>query len=668
MSTAERLDELRNRFTENPRRYFASLANELRKTGNPDEAIAICRRLLPTLPGHMSGYIVLGQSLYETERLDEARAVFEEALGHDPENLIALRHLGDIDRRQGNAAAARRWYERVLEADPRNDDIATHLMKMGTPVAAVPVPPIAAEAIHVPAPILETTHPVDAHSEVPVPESVVPEVAVPEEPLAIVGQPSAEDRPVLDPADDPFGFGVPLEDVLKADEPFEEGLLASAWPDISALEARRSGERPVVPVGEGVAESPPVRPAPPDVVAAFGAEAHESVPLRMPGDGQPWITEPPRKTREVEVIAEAIAEDARASGEPDGVAVFAHPAPDHAEVTPFSDVHPELEDAVGVSESLPAETDAPVHAVAEFESEVLGEAVAGTEADVPAALGTVATVEAGVEAEADVMAEVVAEGVAAVEADGTPAPAMDSFATETMGELLASQGLVDQAIGVYEALVRHRPGDVALTARLDDLRARRDGAPASAAGRWRTARERFGALAARQRRRTAPVAEAVAEPVALVAEPGADAGPLAPTIQMAAVLEPSRPVTPFTSSPAIDSTQRSLASLFGSPTAEDEAAASTLAGIFGGASPEPVEGSGTTAWLDALGALPSQTVPEPRAPTPWGASPVVEAPEPLGFDHAFPDPGRAPAEPVVDPQTANDLAEFSAWLKGLGSP
>ena len=34
MSTAARIDELRKKFEENPRRYFAPLANELRKAGD----------------------------------------------------------------------------------------------------------------------------------------------------------------------------------------------------------------------------------------------------------------------------------------------------------------------------------------------------------------------------------------------------------------------------------------------------------------------------------------------------------------------------------------------------------------------------------------------------------------------------------------------------------
>ena len=131
MASTARIDELKKKFDENPRRYFAPLANEFRKAGDIDQAIRICEEFLPQQPGHMSGHIVYGQALYEVGRMPEARTVFETALGLDPENLIALRHLGDIARDQGDHSAARGWYDRVLDADPRNDEIQSLIAALG---------------------------------------------------------------------------------------------------------------------------------------------------------------------------------------------------------------------------------------------------------------------------------------------------------------------------------------------------------------------------------------------------------------------------------------------------------------------------------------------------------------------------------------------------------
>ena len=127
MSTSARLDELLKRFDENPRRFFAPLANEYRKSGDLDRAIELCQAHLIDQPGNMNGHVVYGQALFEAGRYEESRVTFETALELDPENLIALRHLGDIARNHGDTAGARQWYTRVLDADPRNEEIIAFL-------------------------------------------------------------------------------------------------------------------------------------------------------------------------------------------------------------------------------------------------------------------------------------------------------------------------------------------------------------------------------------------------------------------------------------------------------------------------------------------------------------------------------------------------------------
>ena len=121
MAASARIDELRSKFDENPRRYFAPLANEYRKAGDLGTAISICRAQLRRFPDHMSGHVVLGQALFEAGELTDARTVFERAVELDAENLIALRHLGDISRELGDTERARSWYRRVLDVDPYNE-------------------------------------------------------------------------------------------------------------------------------------------------------------------------------------------------------------------------------------------------------------------------------------------------------------------------------------------------------------------------------------------------------------------------------------------------------------------------------------------------------------------------------------------------------------------
>lgn len=174
MAISARLDELKRKFDENPRRYFAPLANEYRKQGDTTQAIALCRTHLPNQPGHISGHIVLAQALYESRELAESRQIFEAALELDPENIIALRYLGDIAREQGSPSAAQAWYKRVLEFDPRNEEIAQLLADV-KPEAEVELAELASR----PTPaITEAT-------------ALQPEAELHEEPLAQASAPEA---------------------------------------------------------------------------------------------------------------------------------------------------------------------------------------------------------------------------------------------------------------------------------------------------------------------------------------------------------------------------------------------------------------------------------------------------------------------------------------------
>src|SRR6266516_1391929 len=212
----DRLRELQEKFEENPRRYFAPLANEYRKGGQPKRAIEICRAQLAQMPGHMSGQIVYGQALYEAGEFGESRQVFERALTLDPENLIALRTLGDMALQRGNTAEARGWYAKLLDADPKDAAVIALVTEIdasaeaATPVAEVipgvdldagdqAIPVISNEAAPPVAQESATTPPIAAEAAAPPPVSGAPsglerhypvesvEAIVPSEPMGAEG-------------------------------------------------------------------------------------------------------------------------------------------------------------------------------------------------------------------------------------------------------------------------------------------------------------------------------------------------------------------------------------------------------------------------------------------------------------------------------------------------
>jgi len=177
----DRLRELQEKFDENPRRYFAPLANEYRKGGQPKRAIEICRAHLAQMPGHMSGQIVYGQALFEAGEWAEAKTVFERALTLDPENLIALRSLGDMALQAGNTSEARTWYTRLLDADPKDAAVIALMSETQQPREVVPAP----APVEAPKSEAEASAPA---AEVPAePEPAPPEPAVASQSDAPVG-------------------------------------------------------------------------------------------------------------------------------------------------------------------------------------------------------------------------------------------------------------------------------------------------------------------------------------------------------------------------------------------------------------------------------------------------------------------------------------------------
>jgi tetratricopeptide (TPR) repeat protein len=435
MSDSPRLDELRRKFRDNPRRFFAPLASELRRAGRLEEAVALCRAHLPQLPDHLSGAIVYGQALYDLGELTEARAVFEQALRADPENLVALRVLGDIAKRRGDPAAARRWYERVLEADPRNDDIASQLKDLALSGSEPrPFRPPTLEAGPAPA-----------------------------NAAAAAGAALRERAPVLPPSDDddPFAFptselGAALEPLLEvtaggwstaappmpaaegtaggiaaaeADAAFEEGLLApEAWPDITDLVARKLTPHalPAFPM-----------PADDETIAAFGRERHD----------------PPAPQRHDEAVDADLDANESLAGRPlaEGSSLVTAPPGGDAGAVALGAVE-EMEAAVDLLFGVP---EAPAGPVAPSRPEALW-ALPETAAATPVGPAPALMASSPSEDEDD-PPPVAAESAAA-------------FRTETMAELLLAQGFVAQALDVYETLAAERPGDTALASRLATLR------------------------------------------------------------------------------------------------------------------------------------------------------------------------------------------------------
>jgi tetratricopeptide (TPR) repeat protein len=132
-----RIDDLRRRVQKDPASIaFAQLAEELRRAGEIDEAIATCRAGLAIHPGYLSARVTLGRALLEGNALDEGRHELETVLKSAPENLAAIRGLAEIYQRQGLLPEALAQYRAALalaKNDPDLQQTVTELAKIVEP-------------------------------------------------------------------------------------------------------------------------------------------------------------------------------------------------------------------------------------------------------------------------------------------------------------------------------------------------------------------------------------------------------------------------------------------------------------------------------------------------------------------------------------------------------
>jgi tetratricopeptide (TPR) repeat protein len=611
MANSARIDELRKKFDENPRRYFAPLANEYRKAGDLEQALFICQEYLPQQPGHMSGHIVYGQALFEMGRMEEAQIVFETALSLDPENLIALRHLGDITRHTGDLRGARVWYQRVLEADPRNEEIAQIMLEiLATPEAAVDLRAFTPRT----SPSIQYDSPTPTEVEPPVPT------------LA-----SAE------------GSGFTVE---KSED--------SALPDVAQIEL-----------------PPPAAPA--HVAPATKAiDGHDfldlddfnlgGVPLNAIRSEEPAlfietpITAPPDSV---------LPADATMADGPGDFTLGQEDGP--FELDPFAiaagSATPLIELATDINLGLPDDGTSPDMTSAE--PAVEPPAIVGLETFEAGVLADVENIpdDSGALGAAEYAADIFEpDASSAAEEPAAPPPA---FVTETMAELYLQQGHLESALDIYTKLIEQRPGDDRLRERLEAVEHRVYGKPADAPPAddeptpvpvygGPTIREFLNGLVSR---RADPFPDPAGD-AALVEEPRA---PKPSPIDFGSGMGSTARYTPSSS----ETVTGSIDALFSGADASssDLSAASTLQEAFAPetADPTPLEGKPAHR---ASSELSLDHVFKGNSPPPADA-------DGFSFDQFFaeemsdPAPGPLGEGSAPAGESTDDIAQFNAWLNGL---
>ena len=144
MSDSQRIADLRRRVLQDPASIaFAQLAEELRRENALDEAIAVCRTGLAVHPAYVSARLTLGRALLQLGDVEAAEQELAKVVQAAPDNLAAIRAIGEIHARRGALSTSLSQFQTALSLAPNDPAIERTVSDLSRQLADVP-PPAAA--------------------------------------------------------------------------------------------------------------------------------------------------------------------------------------------------------------------------------------------------------------------------------------------------------------------------------------------------------------------------------------------------------------------------------------------------------------------------------------------------------------------------------------------
>ncbi|UCG39330.1 MAG: tetratricopeptide repeat protein [bacterium] len=400
------IERYRQMLEEDPRsRAFAPLAEAYRKAGKLDEAIRIAEAGLKIHPGYSGGLVVLGRAHFEKRELDKAAEILQKAVKESPESYLGQKYLGKTLMEKGEIQGALRALEAANLLSPDDEDVAVLVQELRK----------------------KATPPKTMEFESPEKEQ-------------------------------------------------------AQTPEIVTYEQKPT-------TIDGV-ELPPLPSASTGEIFSFSEETEGSSPVRAaaPGGGEEMVQTPEDVSlEELGPEVEAFIQEGEQVGEPS----FTEPATVMAD----EDVDLELEDLIeGMEEKEEEEEEEealPMHqAPPEAPPEPAGPAEEEPRHPVQTGPRVPETGPTGAAAPGEAAPTPVEKPPSEAPAGGSPRPsgpppkpsqpqeadlALDAsssgagISTETLADLYAKQGLTDKAIQIYQQILRERPGDEAVTVKLNTL-------------------------------------------------------------------------------------------------------------------------------------------------------------------------------------------------------
>jgi len=133
VSDESRIEALRKRLQKDPGSIaFAQLAEEYRRVGRFQESIDVCRAGLARHPGYLSARVTLGRALLEVGDVESAQRELTDVLRVAPDNLSAIRGIGEVHRRKGEIPEALEQFRSAFEMaspDPSIEQVVRDLRR-----------------------------------------------------------------------------------------------------------------------------------------------------------------------------------------------------------------------------------------------------------------------------------------------------------------------------------------------------------------------------------------------------------------------------------------------------------------------------------------------------------------------------------------------------------
>jgi tetratricopeptide (TPR) repeat protein len=143
--SAERLAQLEERWRREPSsRVFLQVAEEHRRGGDLERAVAVLEQGLVRHPGYVSALVLLGRCRLEAGDPPAAIEALERAVVHDPAQLVANKLLVEAYLATGRSAQARErieFYRLFNDRDPEVDELERRIDAAAPPAPSSAVPP-----------------------------------------------------------------------------------------------------------------------------------------------------------------------------------------------------------------------------------------------------------------------------------------------------------------------------------------------------------------------------------------------------------------------------------------------------------------------------------------------------------------------------------------------